>query len=221
MLTSAAIITMLYNNASQFNLYFSARAARANIVNEINIEKISDITEMALDKKFMGWVSGGQISAGISPWSQNKNIRHEVSYYITDKKSNSVNLDISEPTLHALGIKTHSLMFNTFYDFKNNGRITPYVGAGIGMGFLDWDIMDVSLLNSLFSYFSSESAFTFSYALIAGAEYKLNKRFSLDLIARYFDLGKIHTTNRLVSGDVPSNTSVHGMEFAFGIRYTF
>ncbi|MBO9477324.1 porin family protein [Shimia sp. R11_0] len=115
-------------------------------------------------------------------------------------------------------ISSTFLMANAIVDFETNSKFTPYVGGGIGVGFIDQDV--VYGANNNVTIRGDDEAFTAQ--LIAGTSYALNDTTSLFGDVRYarsFDVTGTRTapngTTASVSDDI-SNTSVN-----FGVRFKF
>ncbi len=111
-----------------------------------------------------------------------------------------------------LGYKTNDLthfdgdssslgtMLNLYYDFHNNTRVTPYVGAGLG--FSSIHLTDFG------------SKVVFAYQAGAGIEIELNRALSVDLGYRYFGTTKASKYN--VTGyDNSSHNLIAGLRFNF------
>jgi OOP family OmpA-OmpF porin len=128
---------------------------------------------------YTGWAAGGKIGYDfIGP-------RFEVEgLYRQNLIANSF------PRLPINGqISQVSAMANGFYDFNATGSIVPYVGAGVGVGFVDG------------SGNISSTVFAFQGILGIGYNFSPNLRFNLD--GRYFG-----TTNPYVNGSSWNNNNI-------------
>lgn len=133
-------------------------------------------------------------------------------------------------------------MLNTYYDFKNESKFTPYIGLGFGVARLSGKVKNTTLWeNGRTGQASgvdihsddktvSDSDYNFAFSLGAGASYELAENWSLDAGARYFNYGtmkksKASTDNRWLSSpmtfDCDSKSKVDGFDLSFGVRYTF
>ena len=93
-----------------------------------------------------------------------------------------------------------SAMANLLYDFTPGSTITPYVGAGAGVAFVDGD--------------SSLSSTQFAYQGIVGLGWNVDTNFRVDLDGRYYG-----TSNPTVAGTTWTNNSFSvmlGLTFKFG-----
>jgi len=68
-----------------------------------------------------------------------------------------------------------STMVNGLYDFLPGAKITPYVGAGIGLAFADQGIIGCSMCSTQFAYQG-----------IVGVGYNVDRHWRVDLDARYY-----------------------------------
>lgn len=86
-------------------------------------------------------------------------------------------------------------LFNVYIDIGTWRGITPYVGGGIGMAWIDVQgFKDVNVpANSVFYGDRDKSTTNFAWALYAGLSYDVTPQFTLDLAYRYTDLGDAHT----------------------------
>jgi outer membrane protein OmpA-like peptidoglycan-associated protein len=91
-------------------------------------------------------------------------------------------------------------MANVMYDFAAGSVITPYVGAGVGIAFVDGD--------------SSLGSTQFAYQGIIGLGWNVDTNFRINLDGRYYG-----TTNPSVGGTSWTNnnfTVMLGLQFKFG-----
>ncbi|HZY56096.1 MAG TPA: OmpA family protein [Reyranella sp.] len=91
-------------------------------------------------------------------------------------------------------------MANVMYDFAAGSVITPYVGAGVGIAFVDGD--------------SSLGSTQFAYQGIIGLGWNVDTNFRVNLDGRYYG-----TTNPSVGGTSWTNnnfTVMLGLQFKFG-----
>lgn len=98
---------------------------------------------------------------------------------------------------------TYTAMLNAFWDFKNDTRFTPYIGAGIGWAFQSIDSGPID---------DDDNAFV--YQLGAGASYNLTQNWALTADYRWVD-----TADFDYDGGVGGDFSSH--EVRAGVRYTF
>jgi OOP family OmpA-OmpF porin len=91
------------------------------------------------------------------------------------------------------------ILANLLYDFMPNSVITPYIGAGAGVGFVDGT--------------SSLSSTVFAFQGIIGASWHIDNNFRLNLDGRYYG-----TSNPSLNGNAWSNNNFSVM---LGLQYKF
>ena len=126
-------------------------------------------------------------------------------------------------------IGIQALFANVYYDFRNTTSFTPYVGAGIGMGFLSsksgWSSPDDQM--SLSSSRKHQTNFAWNVGL--GCAYEFNDYVALDLGYRYAQFGKAKSGTTVIPADgefpqvdIYSKTKHVDMhQFMMGVRFTF
>jgi opacity protein-like surface antigen len=84
---------------------------------------------------------------------------------------------------------------NAYIDLGTWRGITPYVGGGIGMAYIDVQgFKDVNVPTGSVHFGNSDrSTSNFAWALYAGLSYDVTPQFTLDLGYRYTDLGSVST----------------------------
>jgi opacity protein-like surface antigen len=96
-------------------------------------------------------------------------------------------------------IKQHLFMLNGFYYPLEEKAINPFIGAGMGWGFLK----KVS--------FGSDSANNFAYALYVGADYNISPKLTLEISGNY---------TSMVS-PISDTKDIYNFGANVGIRYSF
>jgi opacity protein-like surface antigen len=84
---------------------------------------------------------------------------------------------------------------NVYIDLVTWRGLTPYVGGGIGLAYVDVQgFKDVNVPQSGIYYGNQDTSSTnFAWALYAGVSYDVTDQFTLDLAYRYTDLGDVKT----------------------------
>jgi len=104
-------------------------------------------------------------------------------------------------------VSAHSLMANAFLDIQTDTAFTPYLGGGLGLGYLkDRYTIGVS---------STATRWNFAWNLGGGVAWGLNENLALDFGYRYMDLGK---TDSVVNGGGVHNVSLTAHELGIGLR---
>lgn len=96
-----------------------------------------------------------------------------------------------------LGFEAHTLFANVAYDFKEVPYVTPYLTAGVGV---NW-------------FTGTGTAYKFAYNFGGGFSVPVTDNLSLDLSARYVDLGRLVRCS--------TKARVKGADVALAVRYTF
>lgn len=108
-------------------------------------------------------------------------------------------------------IETHSLGVSAFYDFENAGKLTPYVGARLGVNHLNHEVSN-ELRQGFADYDLNEfanSKVSVGAGVMAGASYQMLPQIHLDAKAEFNHLGKVE------------NTKVNQYGATVGVRYQF
>jgi opacity protein-like surface antigen len=110
-------------------------------------------------------------------------------------------------------VETTFLFANGFYDFNTGGPITPYIGAGIGVGMVDVDYSPsgVEIVN--------DDATVFAYQLIGGAAFDVTERIALFAQARYRATEDVETEVALFDANLDIENRATLIEA--GVRFRF
>jgi OmpA-OmpF porin, OOP family len=137
--------------------------------------------------------------------SKNFRLEGEISY----SKSDLDRIDINGAgSFKAGGSMTQWLgLANVYYDFNVPWRVQPFIGAGLGMAFVDGDVTDISG----FSADSSGSTTALAWQLGFGAKYRMSPDLALSAGYRWLD------TSDLDFGSYSIDYGNH--EFRVGIEY--
>ena len=102
-------------------------------------------------------------------------------------------------------------MANGYYDFELNAPFKPYVGVGVGFGFVRAELEDV------FGFTDDDTDVGFAYQLMTGVAFDLSPRSAITLGYRYFG-----TTDPDVNvGGANFQTEFTSHEFLAGVRFQF
>ncbi len=98
--------------------------------------------------------------------------------------------DIDEVDFEHLGkfdvdgdITAVSLMGNAYYDFKNESRITPFIGGGFGFSNVEVDVDEISDIDD--TDFKDDDD-VMAYQIMLGIGFAATEQLSIDLQYRYF-----------------------------------
>jgi len=116
-----------------------------------------------------------------------------------------------------------SLFANVFYDFHNDTKFTPYVGAGVGVAQIRVKDNFWTSYGAVSTGSGSKTVENFAWNLGAGVAYSFDSNWKLDLGYRYSDFGSV-TGAAAVDGysfthQAKSRATSH--EVMMGLRYGF
>ena len=112
-----------------------------------------------------------------------------------------------------------TLFLNAYWDFHNDTAFTPYVGAGVGMGFIQSKYeMEIRGFGSD-SY--NETNTVFAWNAGAGVAYAITDNLSADLAYRFVGLGYHENEKTVDNTKFKVGMAPYANEFSLGIRYTF
>ena len=109
----------------------------------------------------------------------------------------------------------NTLFANAYWDFHNSSKFTPYIGGGLGMGFINSNY-DIHGRNGE-SMSASSMNTVFAWNVGAGCSYAFTDNVSADLAYRYVGLGK----NKTSYNDDSITTNPAMNEVSLGLRLTF
>ena len=111
----------------------------------------------------------------------------------------------------SLDIDVFSVMANGYYDLDLNGPLKPYVGAGLGFGFIHAES------ENFLGFTDTDTDVGFAYQLMAGVAFDVSPRAAITLGYRYFG-----TTDPDFSvGGANFDTEFKSHEFLAGVRFRF
>lgn len=121
-------------------------------------------------------------------------------------------------------VKAHTFMVNAFYDIKTNSPVSPYVGGGLGMSFLDSKYRtDINLNGTRAMVTQTTRDNQFAWNLGGGLAYQINDIVAVDVGYRYYDFGKVDFSRFDIghvsySGKPSLDMTAH--EFSVGLRFS-
>ncbi len=95
-------------------------------------------------------------------------------------------------------------MGNAYYDFKNNSRLTPFIGGGLGFANVEYDSDDLD---------AKEDDDVFAYQIMLGGSYAATEKLSIDLQYRFFG-----TEDPDLDG---TDVEYQSNNIMLGLRYSF
>lgn len=153
------------------------------------------------------------IALGFRPYYSNSfldNTRLELEYTYRDLPTNQLESAAVIQSLEG-ALTAQSVMVNAFYDFNTNAKLTPYVGAGIGLANIEMDIDSIQV---------ADDDTVFAYQAMAGVSYAPSSipRTEFGVGYRYFGTRNPEFQNsRAQSFEHPLDT--HNLEFHGRFRF--
>ena len=142
-----------------------------------------------------GWAAGGKIGYDfVGPRVELEGVYRQNQTNLSANNFNTSNLGVVGNQIGQLGI-----LANLLYDFMPGATITPYIGAGAGIGLVDGN--------------SSLSSTVFAYQGIVGLAWNVDQNFQVSLDGRYYG-----TSNPTLNGVGWSNSNFSVM---LGLTYKF
>ncbi|MDR3361894.1 MAG: outer membrane beta-barrel protein [Desulfovibrio sp.] len=176
-------------------------------------------------------------------------VRAELEYGVWSKLSGETSLGTNLDAVYSgagvtmlvdmkFEMDIQTLMANLYWDFKNSTAFTPYVGAGLGLAFIQARaIVMGSGGSATVGSFSAEKdtgirgQTNFAWQVGAGCSYAFTDAVSVDLGYRFVSLGNVETnTARLAFENTGTTTSVSAKgkvenlfmhQIGLGLRITF
>jgi len=112
-----------------------------------------------------------------------------------------------------------ALMFNAIYDFSNDSKITPYIGAGLGVGRFEADFGGTN--PSLQALAINDKSYNLAYQGIAGIAFALAENVALDLSYRYFGAENVRYQGTINGGPSDFKTDYRTHTAFLGLRWNF
>ncbi len=176
-------------------------------------------------KSFNKGVFGGGLALGYNfAKTMDVPLRLELEYTAFTQAS------ASKSVVDALGVYTmnyknnvQSLFVNAYFDINTGTNFTPYVGAGLGLGFNHFSAnANENGLRS--ASLGSHTSTNFAWNIGLGVAYNFNENVAVDLGYRYAQFGKGNTRKLYdINGEyLQSKSGTIAMhQFVLALRYTF
>lgn len=114
-------------------------------------------------------------------------------------------------------VKAESLMLNSYYDFKNTSKFTPYISAGVGVTRVKNESTDIEFPD--YSFSKSDNHFTWSAGV--GVAYNITNNVALDASYRYLNAGKFEFSQDFDDDSQSVKYKLSSNDYSLGIRYNF
>jgi opacity protein-like surface antigen len=166
-----------------------------------------------------GYNLGVSVGRTLPGWSGNGfSLRGEIELSYSDNDVDSVDFSGNGPGDEANpggDITSTRLFANLIADFENQSKFTPYAGLGLGVDFVDQDIV---YGNNVTIRGSDEA---FAAQLILGASYEISDQVSLFTDARYVRSFSVGATRTSPGGRASVSDDISRVNVNFGVRYRF
>ena len=119
-------------------------------------------------------------------------------------------------------LSVSTILLNGYFSLGNSSGFSPYVGAGIGAAYVNWDAYDFPDLLQVTGPTAVDDDWRFAYALMAGVTIDLTENLALDTGYRFtsIDDGQMVGPGFIVFPGVASYSDLYIHEFRIGMRYT-
>jgi opacity protein-like surface antigen len=148
--------------------------------------------------------------------SENFGSRVEIEYGYRENDVETHRLGGARLTPSTGDVSAHTVMTNLLIDFNKQSPLTFYAGGGIGVAFVNMDNFGGAGIN----VFDDDDT-TFAYQGIAGAEYKIDQRWSVFGEYRYLGMTDPEVTLFPAAGGVSRDISFDSHNVGGGIRFRF
>lgn len=118
----------------------------------------------------------------------------------------------------------YQIMANVYADLATISGFTPYVGAGLGFSYIDWDMPDItgtcvgSCSGTSVESYDGASSWRSTYSLMAGVSYGLSDRLSADIGYRFSNISS-GTQWSKDDGSFANDGGFERHEIRFGLRF--
>ncbi len=151
-------------------------------------------------------------------WGTKAGVSEAISDLASDMLGTNVNADLDLKGQWNL----QTLFLNAYWDFHNNTAFTPYIGAGLGLGFIRSKYELTVKANGLEDSESfNDTKTVFAWNVGAGLSWAATENLSADLAYRFVRLGYSQTEKTYDGYTVKMGMAPYANEFSLGLRYTF
>ena len=162
------------------------------------------------------WIWGGGVALGYDMRRMGGMIplRIEVEGFLRERGEDSWSaaFELEEGRVRNRA-EVHTLFANAFFDIPLGWMITPYVGGGLGMAFVDYRTAFEALGETISQ---SDDRTNFAWNIGAGLAWEFTENIALDFNYRFVDAGEGRVSTDI--GRSKSDILLH--EFLLGLRFT-
>jgi opacity protein-like surface antigen len=173
---------------------------------------------------------GGAVALGYNFDKQfNIPLRTEIEYSVFSEaeakmKAKSKSLGASGEFKQVADIDTLFVNAYVDLDFVQNAIAVPYVGAGIGVGFIDLNVKEKNNVvdHNVWRDAGSKSHTNFAWHVGGGVGFTCTDNIILDVGYRFVSLGSAETQTRIIEMDTAKGkANLQQHQFSTGVRFSF
>lgn len=154
----------------------------------------------------------GYAISGAMGRRHSRKLRSEIEFAIRENDADtSIALGFLPVNIDATA-SAYSLMKNVIFEFDNATRITPYGGVGIGISYIDVDVMATSIIGTD-SVEDDTTAFT--WQAIGGVAARINKATDFVIEYRYFATSELEFDTLGATDSYQANNLFMGVKFEY------
>ncbi|MDR3358010.1 MAG: outer membrane beta-barrel protein [Desulfovibrio sp.] len=224
-LTVAIVVALAAPAAAEVNGIYGGLKFIDSIFSTGDLSRSGEVARLA--GNYSQNTIGGGVFVGYDFYPQHQlPVRAEIEYAIRTNAKTSGRANVS-----GFGVNgelegqwnLQTLFFNAYFDFHNSTAFTPYIGAGLGMGFIrSRYALNVPTIDDSFT--NNQTVFAWNAGV--GCSYAFNKNVSADLAYRFVGLGYAESEKTVYSTSGFSQKQKLGIspyanEFSLGLRFTF
>jgi opacity protein-like surface antigen len=155
---------------------------------------------------------------GIAVGYRMDSVRIEGELSLRDSDVDSHQLNGSGPLDGPTGeASATTLMANVLYDFNTEGRVSPYIGAGLGFAAVDFEGFGVEAIPDVLN--DDDSVFV--YQAILGMSAEINDEWDFRADLRYLGSGDPGFETSAATGAVSTDADYSTFNITVGFRYSF
>lgn len=147
-------------------------------------------------------------------------LRADITADLFDGRFEGTNDTSGVATRYHADLRGVGIMANGYVDLATVAGFTPYLGAGIGATYVDWQDVTARTGSAVIggAPYEGDDSWRFTYALMAGASYDLTERLKLDVSYRYSDIASGDMFAR--SGEKARDDGLSRHEIRAGLRFS-
>lgn len=147
-------------------------------------------------------------------------LRADITADLFDGRFEGTQATAGVSTRYRADLRGVGLMANAYVDLATVAGFTPYLGAGVGATYVDWQDVTARAGGAPVAggAYEGDDSWRFTYALMAGASYDLTERLKLDIGYRYSDIARGDMFAR--AGEQARDEGLSRHEIRAGLRFS-